>query len=154
MSWTLKITVWLYQEHENQQDIFQKISHCSLIIFANSASTKILQNYRCSSSGAGMHQGKFAAGQRRWNTSAVKVRCKRCHWSGNPFRRAFFFLLNFFFSCTCRSRFFLAIFFHMKELVHPKKPCRHVRRSCGAVFRSFWKSLVYKFLFFFSNRAT
>lgn len=111
----------------------KNISHCSLIIFVNSASTKILQNYRFSSSGAGMHQGKFAAGQRRWNTSAVKVRWKRSHWIGNPFRRAVQLHMS--------VQFFFAMFFHMKELVHPKNPvdmCGEVAAPFFGVFEKHW----------------
>ena len=127
---------------KTSKTFFKKISHCSLIIFVNSASTKILQNYRFSSSGAGMHQGKFAAGQRRWNTSAVKVRCKRCHWNGNPFRRAVFLKSIFSSAAHVSPGFFFGhFFFHMKELVHPKNPvdmCGEVAAPFFGVFEKRW----------------
>lgn len=147
MSWTLKITVWLYQEHENQQDIFQKhiplqFNHlCQLCINKNPTKLSLLF-LRCWDAPREI---------RCWSAEVEHI-CRESQMKKVALNWQSFQAGG---SAAHVGPVFFCHVFSYEGVGSPQKPCRHVRRSCGAVFRSFWKTLVYKFLLcFFSNRAT
>lgn len=133
MSWTLKITVWLYQEHENQQDIFQKhiplqFNHlCQLCINKNPTKLSLLF-LRCWDAPREI---------RCWSAEVEHI-CRESQMKKVALNWQSFQAGG---SAAHVGPVFFAMFFHMKELVHPKNPvdmCGEVAAPFFGVFEKHW----------------